>query len=331
MSQSSKLLNKTIVEIARKELQKLGKFGKIANKLQAIIASNAHSITKVADIFGYTRATITSWIKLLKNGDVSGLNDKPKKHRRWLLKEEQMQIIGNWIKEDSNITILGLCTKVKENIVIIVSKSTMHRIMKKLNFSYITPRPKHYKQDVERQKELKKNLQQRIKETENHNVFFFDESRFGTHSKLGHGWFQKGIRTSVKMKLAFQNFYVYTGVQPESGKSFSLILPKVNTDCMNIFLKEFAKTASNEKVFLVMDGAGWHKSKDLNIPTIIFIPPYSPELNPVERLWKYIKQHTIKNKIFDTLQCLEDTICQFLQNLQLSDIRSICIINYLYN
>jgi transposase len=136
------------------------------------------------------------------------------------------------------------------------------------------------------------------------------------------------------MKLAFQNFYVYTGVQPISGKSFSLILPKVNTDCMNIFLEEFAKTVGNEKVFLVMDGAGWHKSKDLKIPsniTIIFLPPYSPELNPVERLWKYIKQHTIKNTIYDTLQRLEDTICQFLQKLQLSDIISICKTNYLYN
>jgi transposase len=156
MAQSSKLLDKTVVEIAKKELQKLGKSGKIAIKLQALIAASTHGITKVADILGYTRATITSWIKLLKSGDVSALNDKPKTPRRSLLTEEQKQMIGEWIKEDSNITILGLCAKVKENIGITISKSTMHRIMQKLNFSYITPRPKHYKQDVERQEEFKK-------------------------------------------------------------------------------------------------------------------------------------------------------------------------------
>jgi hypothetical protein len=72
-------------------------------------------------------------------------------------------------------------------------------------------------------------------------LFFFDESRFGTHSKLGHGWFAKGKRTGVAVKLGFANFYLYSAVEPETGEVFTLEIPHVNTNCMNVFLHEMSK------------------------------------------------------------------------------------------
>ena len=72
-------------------------------------------------------------------------------------------------------------------------------------------------------------------------MFFFDEARFGTHSKIGHGWFKTGARTAVKVKIGYKNFYLYGAVNPISGEHFELILPKANTECMNIFFKEIAK------------------------------------------------------------------------------------------
>ena len=75
------------------------------------------------------------------------------------------------------------------------------------------------------------NLQQQIKETESRNIFFFDESRFGTHSKLGHGWFLKGLRTGVKVKLGFKNFYVYSAVDMRSGEDFLFIVTYGMVSC----------------------------------------------------------------------------------------------------
>jgi transposase len=72
---------------------------------------------------------------------------------------------------------------------------------------------------------------------------------------------------------------------------------------MNVFLKEMSKEYAGDKIVLVMDWAGWHKAKNLQVPDnieIILLPPYSPELNPVERFWQHIKQNTIKNKIYKT-------------------------------
>ena len=174
---------------------------------------------------------------------------------------------------------------------------------------------------------LKKNL---VIE-ENKLLFFFDESRFGTHSKAGHGWFKKGERTSIKTKLGFQNFYIYSAVNPISGESFTLKLPNVDTTCMSVFLVEMSKEIDENEAVIIMDGAGWHKSKDLVVPkniTIKILPPYCPELNPVERLWLYIKQSTIRNKIYENILSLEDAVCDFIKNLKTDEIKRIC--NYGY-
>lgn len=161
---------------------------------------------------------------------------------------------------------------------------------------------------------------------------FFDESRFGTHSKIGHGWFKKGTRTPVPVKLGFKNFYLYTAASPRDGTSCTLLLPMVNTECMNIYLKELSQQNQGSKILLVMDGAGWHKSAQLEVPEnikIIHLPTYSPELNPVEKLWQYIKDHTIVNRVYESLEILEKAVCEFVAKLKEELVKTICASNYL--
>ena len=177
---------------------------------------------------------------------------------------------------------------------------------------------------------LKKNLHNEIKKDEE--LWFFDESRFGTHSKIGHGWFRTGIRTPVKIKLGYKNFYLYSAANPKTGEEFTLLLPNVNINCMNIFLNEFAKTIGQRRVLIIMDGAGWHKSDKLKYPKnirIIIQPPYSPELNPIEKLWQYIKDHTIKNRVYKTLPELENKVCKFVRTLNSEIIKSVCRVSYI--
>jgi hypothetical protein len=162
---------------------------------------------------------------------------------------------------------------------------------------------------------------------------FFDESRFGTHSKLGHGWFATGSRSPVNVKLAFQNFYLYTASCSCTGESFSLILPQVNTTCMNLFLAKLSEEFAGDELMVVMDGAGWHKSKGLHVPKnikIIYLPPYSPELNPVERLWLYIKRAVLRNKIYESLDELEDAVCDFLNSITPQVMSRVCSANHMF-
>ncbi|MEI6627805.1 MAG: IS630 family transposase [Alphaproteobacteria bacterium] len=143
--------------------------------------------------------------------------------------------------------------------------------------------------------------------------------------------FPKGKRTAVKVKLGFQNFYVYSAVNVNSGEDFSLIMPHVNTVNMNEFLIQLFKDLGDKQAILVMDGAGWHKSKGLVIPEsieIVYLPPYSPELNPVEKLWQYIKSYTIKNRIYGTIDQLEYVVCEFIRGLNPASIKQTCSSNH---
>ena len=136
------------------------------------------------------------------------------------------------------------------------------------------------------------------------------------------------------VKLGFKNFYLYSAVEVGTGEHFTLEIPQVNTVCFNIFLQEFSKDYPDDKILLVMDGAGWHKSKKLEVPAnieIVYLPPYSPELNPVERLWAYIKRWTIRNKIYTTLSALQKAVGEFTISLSQELVQSLCSINYLYN
>lgn len=152
------------------------------------------------------------------------------------------------------------------------------------------------------------------------------------HSKVGHGWFKKGSRTQVKVKIGRENFYLYSAINPKNGEDVSLLAPHVNTDCMNIFLEQMSKDLGTREAFLIMDCASWHRSKGLKIPkniTIIYLPPYSPELNPVERFWQHLKDNLIKNKMYDSIKLLENAVSGFIRDITESSIKTICSVNYL--
>jgi transposase len=102
--------------------------------------------------------------------------------------------------------------------------------------------------------------------------------------------------------------YAYAAVSVSDGGLDTLILPHVNSICMQIFLDEVAIRHPDERIVMVVDGAGWHKAFALNIPKnirLVYLPPYSPELNPVEHIWDELREKAFGNLAFDSLDALE--------------------------
>ncbi len=125
-------------------------------------------------------------------------------------------------------------------------------------------------------------------------------------------WAPRGVRPGVKAQRVRQSTYVYSALSPQDGDLFSLILPYVDTDRMELFMDEFARRLGGAPALLVMDGAAWHKAaavidKHPNI-LIAYQPPYSPELNPVEHLWKHLRQNHMKNHYRASMDELEDSL-----------------------
>jgi transposase len=135
-----------------------------------------------------------------------------------------------------------------------------------------------------------------------------DEGIFGRINELTKCWAPLGIRPVIKFQLVRQFDYVFATACPGSGETFGLILPDAESQMMNLFLSELSKHYSNFRLIIIADQASWHKSKLLTIPDnirFLYLPNASPELNPAEHLWDYVRENFIANQIFDSLEDLE--------------------------
>ena len=133
-------------------------------------------------------------------------------------------------------------------------------------------------------------------------VWFQDEARFGQQGTLTTVWADRGSRPSAVKQTEYDWIYLFAAVNPTTGDSSAMLAPTVNTDYMNAHLTFISRQAGlNKHVVLVMDQAGWHVAKGLKVPeniTLFHLPPYSPELNPIERIWAYLKSHYLSNRVF---------------------------------
>jgi transposase len=134
-------------------------------------------------------------------------------------------------------------------------------------------------------------------------IWFQDEGRFGQKGRVAHRWWRRGERPLGLCDRRFSSTYIYATVCPETGESFALVMPKVNTVSMNTFLEEFSKSLEpNVLALLIMDRAGWHGARKLTMPENIIpvpLPSYSPELNPVERVWLYLRERFMSHRLFN--------------------------------
>jgi transposase len=145
-------------------------------------------------------------------------------------------------------------------------------------------------------------------------IWFQDEMRVGQQGSITRMWAIKGTRPLAVRQQQFLNAYVYGAVCPEKDKGAGLILPRADSACMNAHLKEISLHVDEGKhAVIVVDGATWHKSKELVIPyniTLLPLPPYSPELNPQERVWQDMRKESLSNRAFESIEEIIDTSCE---------------------
>ena len=129
-------------------------------------------------------------------------------------------------------------------------------------------------------------------------IMFADEARFGRMNRPRPCWAPAGIRPRVVAQLVREYIYLYGAVAPKHGTCVYLIMPTSNTTCFQAFLDELSRKFARQHILLVLDGAPNHRSGQLVVPdniALLFLPPYSPELNPKENLWDEIREKIFKN------------------------------------
>lgn len=146
-------------------------------------------------------------------------------------------------------------------------------------------------------------------------------------------WADRGSRPSAVKQTEYDWIYLFAAVNPLTGDSSAMLAPTVNTEYMNAHLRFISRQAGPDKhVVLVLDQAGWHVAKALRVPanmTLLPLPPYSPELNPAERIWAYLKSHYLSNRVFLDYDDLLASTREAWNSLTNERLRSVCRTDWL--
>lgn len=150
-------------------------------------------------------------------------------------------------------------------------------------------------------------------------IMFEDESRFGRMNRPMRCWAPKGYRPVVGKQLVREYTYAFCAASPSDGVSDFLMLPALSQQATEIFLEEVSARHSNEIILMIYDGASAH-GEGIKLPKNMILaklPPYSPELNPVEHIWDDMREKFFGNFVFKSMNAVEEQIikaCQFYEN-----------------
>lgn len=141
--------------------------------------------------------------------------------------------------------------------------------------------------------------------------------RFGTRTDLGRRWTAKAVRPSGEQIIGYEYGYLSAALNPATGELFALLLPDMTVESFQAFLDEFVAFLGEQRavVRLITDGAAAHRSTRLKVNEKLHIehlPPYSPELNPVERLFKELRRE-LKNRVFESFEAVEAAVIKAVE------------------
>jgi hypothetical protein len=144
-------------------------------------------------------------------------------------------------------------------------------------------------------------------------IWFMDEARVGQQGTLTRIWAKRGTRPRAVRDHRYAWAYLFGAVCPERGAGAAVVLPQVNIEAMNIHLAEIGRRMTEgARAVLVLDGAGWHTSPRLHLPeniSLLPMPRYAPELNPVENVWEFLRQNLLSHRVWDSYDTIADACC----------------------
>jgi hypothetical protein len=144
-------------------------------------------------------------------------------------------------------------------------------------------------------------------------LWWQDEARVGQKNKIARRWARRGTRPRAPHDQRTRSVYIFGAICPQEGKGAALVLPRCDTQAMSLHLAEVAQAvAPGAPGVMLMDRAGWHCAKDLVVPdnlTLVLLPARSPELNPVETIWQFLRDTWLSRRVFASYRDIVDHCC----------------------
>ncbi len=319
------------------------------DKYRAVIqAMGGREAPDIAHALGRSRRAVQGWVYAYRDGGLDALVPGRSTGRPTTLPRDLEARFRARLKAGPTEADGGVCTLRGLDAVRILAAEFgvaytldgAYGLLHRLGYSCLTPRPRHEKNDPVAARAFQERAPQFVAaeaaaagpEVEVR-TFFMDEARFGQQGTITNVWAETGSRPTTVRQTKYEWCYLYAAVEPATGASAALIAPNADTGTMNQFLTILdAERLPDQRIVLVMDGAGWHKSKALRVPsgiTVLLLPAYSPELNPVENLWHFMRSHYLSNRAYQDYDALFDAGTGAYRRLTPEILRTVCACPYL--
>lgn len=275
---------------------------------------NGKLLKAVADIVLYDESTVRRWIRRFVEFDYEGLIEKEGRGQKPRLPNEEEESFRDELdklhenKNGGTVTVDDIQSLLAEKFDCNYTRSGVYTLLDRLNIVWISGRSKHPLHDQEVIDSFKEAFPEEVVKISSQldnkkiEIWWQDESRVGQQGSLSRVWASKGTRPRVVRQQQFLSTYIFGACCPSKDKGCALILPECHTGMMQLHLEEISKNVEDGyHAIILMDRASWHTTEALNIPenlTLFPLPPYSPELNPMEQVWKKLKHDSLSNTTF---------------------------------
>lgn len=307
-----------------------------------IFLLNGKNQSNVAEELGASRRSIKKWFGVYLTQGIAGLLEIDPGGRPPIVPEEKEDFVKEVILKSQSAQSPATGLDIKKELAglnFLLSLSSVYNLLHRLNLSYQTPRPVHPKRDEIAVKEWLDKFPIVVNNvTQSHpnktvEIFFGDETRFGQQGILVRQWSEVGKRPRRERQIEYKNAWIFGAVNPQTGAHHGIVTSHAATDFMQEFIDSFSSSLHpGSHAVLVVDNAAWHHSSYLSIPsniTLHFLPPYSPELNPSECLWKFIKSKFLCNRFYRDVEDIIETGVGAWKKISTEIVKSVCACNFL--
>ena len=281
-------------------------------------------LEEIAQTMGHGRATIQRWFDAYRRGGIKELLQDRRYGRQAgppsALSAKAAAGIAAGLEKGTWRTAAQVQSYLREEHGVQVALTTVYKYLGKCEARLKVPRPSHTRKDEEKVRTFREELAAKLTELQiekgrSVRLWVIDEMRYGLQPVTRRVWSLRGKRVVVPVNPAYQWGYVFGALQVGGGGAEFFYSPTVNLDCSRLFLEQISRRDPQAIHVIIWDGAGFHqKESDASVPEnirLIELPAYSPELNPIEKLWDIVKDG-ICNRIFSNLHELEVKITELL-------------------
>lgn len=301
---------------------------------------------EAASLVGLDPQTLARAVEHYNAEGVAGLTDRtspgrpPKLTRAQSAELKRMVLAGPADREHGcpEFKVRHIVDLVKDKWGICISPETARTRLHAMNLVHLVCRPKHHQADPVVQAAFKENFPTALAKIKNDHpkaqhieVWVQDETRVGQKGKIGRRWAEKGSNPTTPVHGGFKSVWLFGAFCAERDVGAALVVEAVSTAAMNAHLAIISQAVlPNDHAAVLVDGAGFHaQSKDLVVPsnmTLVTLPAHSPELNPAEGVWEFLKNGDLMHRLYRTVNEIIDRCCSTWNSLanETGRIRSLC-------